>query len=147
MPHSEIKVLPAEKIMSIISYFTMGIFGLILCIISRLTRRRLRYFLMYNVKQSIIIGVILFLFGISVQLIFYLISLISFLDFIVALLNLILFFKIITFSSLGMSFSFFEICVISLLLYICTGVCLSKIYNVPYLTKLTQKTMQNYSQN
>ncbi len=144
MPHNENKVLPAEKVMSIISYFTMGIFGLILFIISRCTHRKLRYFLMYNIMQSIIIGVILFIFGKSVQLIFYLISLIPFLDFMVALLNLVLFFKIINISFFGMSLSFFELCVFFLLLYISTGVCLSRIFYVHWLTKLTQKMMKNY---
>ncbi len=147
MQHNEGTVLPIEKIMSVISYFTMGIFGLILCIIARVTNNRLKYFLMYNIKQSVIIGVLLFLFGITVKFVFFVVSLIPFLDFVVAILNLILFLKIITIAPLGLSFSFFQLCVFLLLLYLSFGVCIGKNLNVFYLTKLTQNMMKKYQKH
>ncbi len=144
MQHNN-SVLPVEKIMSVLSYFTMGIFGLVLCIISHFSKRKLRYFLMYNIKQSIIIGIMLFLFGVTIHLILFIVSLIPFLDFIAAILNIALFLKIITIYPLRMSFSFFQMCVFVLLLYISLGVCFGKTYYVFYLTKLTQKIMKNYN--
>jgi len=144
MQHNGSKILPAEKVLSVLSYFSMGIIGIILCLIARMSNKKLRYFLMYNVKQSVIIGVFLFIFGISVHLIFYIISQIHFLDFLVAVLNLILFLKIVTIYPLGMSFSFFQLCVFLLLVYITLGVCLGRNFYIFYLTEMTRKMMKNY---
>ena len=100
-------VLPIEKIISILSYLTMGIVGLVWLIIAYYIKKKPKYFLAYNIYQSIIISVFLAIFKLLIGLILSVIALIPFLDFIVALFNLIISLKIITLPIFHFSFSAF----------------------------------------
>ena len=51
MQHNSIKVSPIEKIISILSYFTMGIIGLVLLLIAHFAKKKIRYFLMYMTNK------------------------------------------------------------------------------------------------
>ncbi len=142
MQNNNYKVLPLEKIISFLSYTSMGIVGLIWIIIAHFMGRKLRFFLMYNIAQSMIISVILAIFKLSIDLLLFLISKIPFLDFIAALINLIISIKIVRFQTLGFSFNIIEILVFLMLIYICIGVFLGRIFYIPYLTDLMKKIVK-----
>ena len=59
MLHNTSKVNLLEKIISVLSYITMGIVGLIWIIIAHFYKKSLKYFLMYNITQSMVIAIIL----------------------------------------------------------------------------------------
>ncbi len=138
-------VKPFEKIISILSYLSMGLIGLIFLIISYITKKRLKFFLMYNITQSIIISVILAIFKLIIDIVLSITALIPFLDFIVAVINIILTFKVLTIPILHLSFSIFEILVTILLMYIVFGVCLGKIFYIPKLTDFMNKILKSYT--
>lgn len=140
-------VSPMEKILSVLSYMTMGMIGLLWIILAYYLKRKLKYFLMYNITQSMLISVLLAVINISFAILGAIIAKIKFLDFIIALLNLILTYKIITFYiPFGgeMSFSIFQLFVTLTVFYIIAGVCLGRIFYVPFLSKLMNKVMKNY---
>ncbi len=145
MMQHENNILPIEKIISILSYATMGIAGLIWVIIAYICKRHIKYFLMFNITQSMVISIILAIVKLFVGLIMQLLTYIPFLNFISAILNYVLSIKIIRLYSLGLSFSLFEFLIFILLIYIIIGVCFGRIFNVPYLTKLINKVMKSYN--
>ncbi len=142
MQNNNTNVLPIEKVISLLSYMSMGIIGLVWYIIALLLKRKLKYFLLYNISQSMIIAIILAIFKLFIDIILMLISKIPFLDFIVALFNLIISIKIIRFHTLGFSFTLIEFLVFLLLLYISIGVILGKIFYIPFLTKFMNKVIK-----
>ncbi len=133
---------PIEKIISVLSYISMGLIGFIWLIIAYFLKMKTRPFLMYNITQSIIISLIFALFKLLINIILSIIALVPFLDFVVALLNLIISLKVISVSFMHLSFSIFEFLVFILLCYIIAGVCMGKIFYIPKLTKLMQKILK-----
>ena len=143
MQHNNNNILPIEKIISVLSYITMGIAGLIWIIIAYIYKRHIKYFLMYNIIQSMVIAILLAIFKLIMSM--PILSLIPFFFFISAILNYILSIKIIRFYSLGLSFSFFEFVIFIILIYIIIGVCIGRVFYVPFLTKLINKVMKSYN--
>ncbi len=144
MQHSNNFVSPIEKIISVLSYITMGIAGLLWFILAYFLKKKLRYFLMYNITQSMTLAIILAIFKLLTDIILSLIAKIPFLDFIVAVFNIIISFKLIRISSIGLSFTIFEIFLFILLSYIIFGIILGRIFYIPYLSDFMKKVMKTY---
>ena len=144
MPHSYSSVSPIEKIISILSYFTMGFAGLIFVIIAYFFKKNIRYFLMYNIAQSMFISVLLAILSYLSSIIIKLLSLIPVLDVFSAKILLFLSRKIITIPW-GMSFNLFQFIVFVLIVYICAGVIAGRILCVPVLTNVMNKAMKSYN--
>ncbi len=144
MPHSNNIISPIEKIISVLSYVTMGIAGLLWLILAYFLKKKLRYFLMYNIAQSMIIAIILAIFKLLTDIILSLIAKISFLDFIMAIFNLVISFKIIRISNSGISFTILELLLLMLLGYIIFGILFGRIFYIPYLSDFMKKVMKTY---
>ena len=137
------KILPLEKIISILSYFTMGLFGLFWIILAHILKKKLRYFLQYNIVQSLLISIFLAIFNLLIDIIFSILSLIPIFDRIVANFNWFISVKVISIAYF--SFSIFELIIFALLIYISFGILINKISFIPGLTGLVQKIMKNYA--
>jgi len=137
------QVLPIEKIISVLSYLTMGIAGLIWFLIAYFLKKRLRYFLMYNIAQSMIISILLAILSLAFNIILSVITIIPFIDVLGVKISLLLQLKVI--SLLGLSFSIPELIISALLLYIIAGVLTGRIFYIPYLTNIMTKAMKNYN--
>ena len=74
MQHNSTKVLPIEKIISILSYLTMGIVGLFFIIIAFLKKQKVKFFLMYNIAQSMVISIFLALIKLGLGIILEIIA-------------------------------------------------------------------------
>ncbi len=135
-------IVPAEKVISVLSYFTMGIAGLIWVLIAYFLNKRLKRFLMYNVVQSMIISVFLAIFNIILKIILKIITSIPYSSKIG--INIIMFLQH-RYNVLGLSFNISEILVFILLLYITTGIIFGRISYIPILTKIMKKTMNSYN--
>lgn len=144
MLHSNNIISPIEKIISVLSYVTMGIAGLLWLILAYFLKKKLRYFLMYNIAQSMIIAIILAIFKLLTDIILSLIAKISFLDFIMAIFNLVISFKIIRISNSGISFTILELLLLMLLGYIIFGILFGRIFYIPYLSDFMKKVMKTY---
>lgn len=143
MQHSSDTVSPIEKIVSILSYFSMGLAGLVFVIIAYFLKKNIRYFLMYNIAQSMLISILLAIISYLLLLILKIFSLIPFLDMLSAKLFL-LFSKKVLSLSIGLSFNIFQFFVFVLIIYICTGIVCGRIFNVPILTNIMKKAMKSY---
>ena len=144
MPHSNNIISPIEKIISVLSYVTMGIAGLLWLILAYFLKKKLRNFLMNNIAQSMIIAIILAIFKLLTDIILSLIAKISFLDFIMAIFNLVISFKIIRISNSGISFTILELLLLMLLGYIIFGILFGRIFYIPYLSDFMKKVMKTY---
>ena len=137
---NEIKIVPFEKVFSIISYFTMGIAGLALVLLAYFSKKKLRYFLNYNISQSILIGILYAIIFFILKDVFPYIAKIPFLD---GICGIIYYFFLTKIIKLGiLSFNFLELIVLGLIIYISVGIYKNKIYFLPYLTNLTQTIMK-----
>ncbi|MGM9993227.1 MAG: hypothetical protein ACI37R_00695 [Candidatus Avigastranaerophilus sp.] len=144
MQHNSTKILPIEKIISVLSYISMGIAGLIWIIIAYFRKQNLRFFLMYNIAQSMVISIFLALIKIGLDIILSVIAKIPFVDYIAAVIYFLLSFKVIRIYGLNISFTLLELLVILLIGYIITGVVLGRIFYIPFLTDLMNRTMRHY---
>ncbi len=139
------KILPIEKIISVLSYFSMGVIGFLWIIFAYLYKRKLKFFLMYNICQSMVISIFLALLSIVLKLMFMVFSHIKILDAFAGILNYIISIKIIRFTQFfGLSFNIIELVLFILLLYLSIGVCFGKLFYVPVLTKFIQKVMKRF---
>lgn len=138
---NEIKILPFDKVYSIISYCTMGIAGLFLALIAFFAKKKLRYFLNYNIAQSVLLGIILAIFKFFLDSVLHLIAKIPFLDGVCGIVYFFFSTKIIKIGLL--SFNILELFVFGLILYISIGIIKNKIFFVPYLTNLTQTIIKS----
>lgn len=137
-------VMPIEKIISIISYFTMGIFGLFIVILAYFLKKNIKYFLMYNIAQSMLISVILAIISIILSLFIKILSLIPFLGFISTRLYLFMTNKILIIPVFNFSFTILQLITFIIILYICLGITAGRIFYVPCLTNIMKKAMQSY---
>ncbi len=144
MQHNNVQVLPIEKIISILSYLTMGIIGLIWLIISYFLKKRLRFFLMYNITQSMIISIFLAIFKLILSILLSIIAVIPFIDILAAVINFIVSIKVMTVAFLNISFSIFEIFLYLLIIYIIIGILFGRIFYIPLLTDFMNKVMKSY---
>ena len=145
MLHNTSKVNLLEKIISVLSYITMGIVGLIWIIIAHFYKKSLKYFLMYNITQSMVIAIILAILKLFLDLILSIFGLIPVLSYIAAIFNYIISVKIIRIYGLGWSFTISELLVFILLAYIIVGIIVGRIFYIPALTTIMQKLMKKYN--
>lgn len=144
MPHNYTKALPLEKIISVLSYASMGIIGVLWIIFAYVMKKNLRFFLMYNINQSIIISITLAVIKLALDIILPILAVIPILNYISAIFNYLISIKLIRLYPLGISFTILELAVFLILAYICVGVLSGRIFYVPVLTNLMQKIMKNY---
>lgn len=72
------KVSLSDRIISILAYFTFGMFSLIWIIFANLTKKRISPFLVFNLYQAIFISIILFIIGYLYNIAINLMSVIPF---------------------------------------------------------------------
>lgn len=132
---------PAEKIISILSYFTMGIAGLIWILIAYFFNKRLKFFLMYNIIQSIIMSIFLAVLNLIIQIVLQILAIVPGLYKFALSINLYMQQRIEFFA---LSFNIIETVVFFILMYMSIGIVMGKIFYFPILTPITKRFMQSY---
>ena len=113
--------------------------------IAYFNKTKVKPFLMYNIVQSVLIGIFLAIFNLATQLILLIFSKIKYLDYIAAKLYYnVLSFKIIKLYGIGISFTALELLLFVFLAYISIGVLIGKNFQVPFLSNIVKKAMRNY---
>ena len=138
----KISISPFDKAVSIISYITMGMAGLIYLIFAFLTKKNTKYFLMYNIAQSMLISVFLAIFSIIFDIIFRILSMIPLINYLVIKINLYLSKTFVSF--LGLSFNIIQFLVFIILVYIIAGIVSGRIFYIPILSNIMNKVMKSY---
>lgn len=131
-----------EKTISVLSYLTMGIVGLLWIIVAYFVKKKIRFFLMYNIVQSMLISITLSFLGLLFDLFCSIFGNIKFLSPFIELL-ITLFVKKVVFI-FGLSFSLPEVFIFILFAYIISGICIGRIFKIPFLTNLMKKLTANY---
>ncbi len=131
-----------EKSVSILSYITMGIIGLVWIIVATLKKQKIRFFLMYNIAQSMIISIFLSIIKLASDLLIQMFVNIPILNIIAEILNFLFVKKIIFI--IGFSFSLIEMIIFLLFAYLILGICYGRIFTIPVLTNLMKKMLANY---
>ena len=144
MSHNFNRVLPLEKIISILSYSTMGMVGVIWILIAYFLKKNLKFFLMYNISQSILISILLAILKLALDIILPVFSSIPVLNYISAIFNYLISIKLIRLYPLGISFTILELIVFITLAYVCIGVLIGRIFYIPVITNIMQKFMKRY---
>ena len=137
-----INVSPIEKIISTASYLTFGMVGMVWLIISYLLKKQLRYFLMYNIAQSMLISILFAIINIALGVIFRIFAIVPFLGIVAAKINLLISTPVIRMPF--MSFSVIPLIVTLLLIYIVAGIIVGRIFYVPLLSNIMNKAMSSY---
>ena len=119
-----------DRIVSILSYCTMGIFSLIWLVFSYLTKRRISPFLAFNMYQAIFISMILCIFSYVYNIGFNLLSVIPIVGELIESFN-----NYIKQPSNG-GFSIVQILFIALLAYLSLPTLLGKKPRVPWVSEM-----------
>ena len=141
MQNKRIIVSNAEKVLSLFSYFTMGIMGLIWVIFAMILKKRLKFFLMYNIVQSITISLFLALFSFVINFVIKMLIAIPFSK--VLGIGIKMFLQKRIFIS-ALSFNSAEVIIFLLLIYISVGVLHSRFFYVPFFSDITKGIMRSY---
>ena len=142
MQHNSSSVSAIEKIISILSYFTFGIAGMIWLLFAFAIKKNLRYFLMYNIAQSMVISILFAIINLIKFIIIKLLLLIPFISTFAIKLNL--FFSTAMIKNSFIHLNILQILVTLLILYIIAGVIIGKIFYIPFLSNIMSKAMQQY---
>lgn len=131
-----------DKAVSIISYFTMGLAGLLWILAAYFLKKKIKFFLMYNLLQSMLIAVLFAVINIILEIILQILTIIPVLSGIG--LSLTMFLNEKTPLFLGLAADKIEMVLFLLLLYITAGVLIGRIFCTPVLTKVMSRIMRNY---
>lgn len=142
MQHKLPPVSPIEKIISSLSYLSMGIVGMFWIILAYSMKRTLRYFLMYNIAQSMLISIFYAIICMVGYIIFKITEIIPFLKYISASINFFISVKIV--SILGFSLSILQLILFLLFMYIISGIIVGRIFYVPFLSQIMTKAMNSH---
>ena len=117
-----------EKIISCLSYFTMGFVGFLWLILAFFTKNELRPFLRYHVYQSIFLSIIYFLFSTFISLLLGILGYIPFLKRLVGML--VYMFSVPVIGHLSIISAF----VLALIIYLAAGVIMEKYSYIPWVS-------------
>ena len=124
------KPYPIERIVSSLSYITMGFAGFIYMLIGLFTRAQLRPFAQYHIFQSIFISILFFLLNYTFAFILNVLSYIPFINKLVAQLTFLLN------APLLLSYSIIQLVVFGLILYLTITSLLGMYTRIPYISDI-----------
>ena len=124
------KPYPIERIVSSLSYITMGFAGFIYMLIGLFTRAQLRPFAQYHIFQSIVISILFFLLNYTFAFILNVLSYIPFINKLVAQLTFLLN------APLLLSYSIIQLVVFGLILYLTITSLLGMYTRIPYISDI-----------
>lgn len=127
-------ILPAEKLISILSYFSFGIIGFIWIIIGALNKQNLKPFLRYHIYQSIFLSILFFIIS---HLIIFVLNILGFIPYLNALLGFIVYFLSVSLISIGnLHLSIIQLLILGFLVYLSVGVYKNKYSYVPWVSDI-----------
>lgn len=138
MSSKKMSISILEKIIATFSLFSVGIFGIIWFFISYFSKRKISVFLKFNINQSIIIGVILYIINVTNNFLISTTIKYKNLNFISEFINSFFVIKKVRFYEFGLSFSYFELLLFAILIYLFIGILLGKKFFLPFISNITK---------
>ncbi len=127
-------ILPAEKIIAVLSYFTSGIVGFVWVIIGTLTKQNLRPFLKYHLFQSIFLAILFFIISQAVILVLNVLGFIPFVN--VLVLAITFAFNVSIINLPHVHLSIIQVALLALTIYLSLGVINGKYSYIPWVSDI-----------
>lgn len=128
------QVVPIEKIISILSYFTFGMVGFVWIIIGAITKQNLRPFIRFHIFQSIFLSILFFLVSNFLILIINMLQIIPGINILAGILSFFFAVSIINIGTLHLSIV--QIAILLLLIYLSIGVLKGKYSYIPWVSDI-----------
>lgn len=132
-PNNQV-IYPIEKIVSVLSYYTFGLVGLLYLIIALIKKQGLRSFIRYHVFMSIFISITIYIVSIVLMFVIDILGFIPFLR--PFLFSLVVLCQTAIISFLGAKISITTIAVYGLLTYLAGGALLGKYTYLPWVSNV-----------
>ncbi len=127
-------VLPAEKIIAVLSYFTFGMVGFIWIIIGAVTKQNLRPFLKYHLYQSIFLSILFFVVS---QALIFVINVLAYVPLVNILVGAISYFFNVSIISLPfLHLSIVQLGLLMLVVYLSLGVLRAQYSYIPWVSDI-----------
>lgn len=125
-----------ERIVSGLSYPTMGLVGFVWLLLGLFTNAKLRPFVQYHIFQSIFISIALILLNMLLGFVLNILSVVPFLNIIV--LNVSMFLN----APILFNFSIIQLVVNVALLYLCISAFMGRYSYVPYVSEIIEQNVR-----
>ena len=125
--HYESITVP-DKLISVASYFTMGLAGFVYLIVLTLQKATMKSFLKYHIMQSIFVSVLLYVITLVIQIIVGVAQHVPVVNGIISVTLTLLMGPIV------FGFSVINVLVVCLIIYLSVGVMLSKYSYIPWVS-------------
>ncbi len=127
-------ILPAEKIIAILSYFTFGIVGFVWVILGAVTKQNLKPFLKYHIYQSIFLAILFFIVS---QVLILILNILGFIPFINAIVLAITYFLSVPVIILPfLHLSIIQLALFIVVIYLSLGVLKSQYSYIPWVSDI-----------
>ncbi len=131
---SKNNVVPIEKIVAILSYFTWGIVGFAWLLLAAFMKQTLRPFVKYHIYQSVFLSILFVLFS---HILVFVINLLGYIPVVNIVVGAIVFFLKTTVLTIGwMQLSIIDIVLWLFILYLSLGAYKSKYSYVPWVSDI-----------
>lgn len=127
-------ILPAEKIIAVMSYFTFGFVGFIWIIIGAVTKQNLKSFLKYHIYQSVFLA---FLFFIISHVLIILLNILGYVPILNVILGAISYFLSVSIISVAwVHLSIVQIAVLLVTIYLSAGAIRGQYSYIPWVSDI-----------
>lgn len=127
-------VLPAEKLIATLSYFTFGTVGFVWILLGAFLKQNLRPFLKYHIYQSIFLAV---LFFIVTQALIFIVNVLAYIPYLNAILGLSAYLLNVSILNVAwIHLSIVQISVFMLIVYLSAGVVKGQYSYIPWVSDI-----------
>lgn len=127
-------ILPAEKVIAVLSYFSLGFIGFIWVVIGAITKQKLKPFLKFHIYQSIFLSILFFIVS---NLLILVLNILGFIPYLNALLGFIAYFLSVSLINIGnIHLSLIQIAILIFVLYLSHGVVKNRYSYVPWVSDI-----------
>lgn len=134
MDNNRHKIYPVEKVISVLSYWTFGMVGLVYWIIAIVMKQKLKTFVGYHILLSIFLSLLLYIISNILVLLSNLLGIIPFLK--PLIFSLLVIFKSELISVFGLHFSLVTLITMGLYTYLSVGAILGKYSYLPWVSEV-----------
>lgn len=132
-------IYPIEKVVSVLSYFTWGLAGLIYLIIALIRKQGLRNFIRYHVFMSIFLSILIFIIS---KVLMFVVDILGYIPYVKAVVFSITLLLIKPIQILGLNFSIVTLLIYGLLTYLSVGAIMGKYSYLPWISEVISYNMR-----
>lgn len=133
-------ILPAEKVIAMLSYFTCGLVGFIWVIIGAVTKQNLKPFLKYHIYQSIFLSILFFIVS---HLLIAVLNILGYIPYLNALLGFMAFFLSVSIIHVAwVQLSIIQMAILIVTIYLSVGVVRGQFSYIPWVSDIIKHNVR-----